>query len=406
MKMLFLTLICTTLFGCGSSPNTNQSATINADTVATINADAMVTIDLRNLKFTKNSVLNLSEIADSVTFVKLSQTVLLSDVRSISIMDETNEILVFSDNLLYRYDKSGNYIGKVFNSGRGPNEAICYMPPIVNSQQKFVTIDDNISNYYKTIDFTGNIISRQDKWTNGVRKTVVGYSDNLEVSYKKNDSYLSSPNSCNIYGDYLVEVNDISTKKNIYNLPNPDKDFRYQSKNTLSSVTLSENFLYFNKTTNYCYFSIANADTIYRTTNFMDVEAKFSIKLSEPRHTVKSYMMQYNGAHDKSRSGYLISGRRLFSDRYFFFNFYKTPDIATICYDNALNTTIEFDKIKDDVGGSGIEIPVRVHQLFSYNNKLYHPIDALTILDSGNASKFKGLTEDSNPMIMVIHLKK
>lgn len=398
MKTFYLFLLSAILFGCDTSVKPTQTTVVDVD--------SLVNIDLRNLKFPKNRALNLSEIADSVTFIRLPQNVLLSDVQSINIIDETNEMLIFSNGLVFRYDKNSKYINKVFSSGRGPNDAICFKLPIINSQQKFVTVDDNFSVYYKTFSLTGDLISKQVKSNDKSAKIVVGYSDNFEISYTKNYSNFSTPDSCNIYGNYLMEVKDVVNNKSVYNLPNPDRDFRYQATDKITGVTLIENFLCFDKATRYCYFSIANSDTIYRTTNFADVQSKYYIQLDEPRHDVKSYMMHINGAYDKSKSGYLKSGLSKFTDRYFFMQFMKRSDDTNVCYDNSTGFVVEFDKIKDDIGGSEIETILMMDKLSQHKNKLYYPIDALTILDSGNASKFSGLTENSNPVIMVVHLKK
>lgn len=398
MKIFYFLLLSTILFGCDTIVKSTQSMAVDDD--------SLVNINLRNLEFAKNRVLNLSEIADSVTFIRLSQNVLLSEVQSISIIDESNEILLLSNSLVFRFDKNGQYINKIFSSGRGPNEAVCFTPPIINSQQKLVTVDDNVSFYYKTFSLTGSLISKQVKTNDEFERRIVGYSDEFEISYTKNFSNFLTPDSCNVYGDYLVEVNDIVNKKTVYNLINPDKDFRYQATDKLTAISLIEDFLYFDKVTHYCYFSISNTDTIYQTTNFTDVKAKYYIQLDEPRYDMKSYMMQQNGAYDKSRSGYLKSGPRKFTDRYFFLQFYKKPDKTSVCYDTSTGSVVEFDTIKDDIGGSEIEIPILIDQLFQHKNKLYYSIDALTILDNGKVGKFPELTENSNPVIMVVHLKK
>lgn len=150
---LFTLLFVALLLSCASTPNNKKKP---------INPDPVVTIEFPKLKFDDTAVLKLSDIADSISYISLSNDILLSEIGYIK-QAKNNNFIILSNNMVYQYDQSGKYINRLFNSGRGPQDAICLTKPIINSERKYITVDDNFLNSIKNIALMVIIYPRNKK---------------------------------------------------------------------------------------------------------------------------------------------------------------------------------------------------------------------------------------------------
>lgn len=394
---LFTLLFVALLLSCASTPNNKKKP---------INPDPVVTIEFPKLKFDDTAVLKLSDIADSISYISLSNDILLSEIGYIK-QAKNNNFIILSNNMVYQYDQSGKYINRLFNSGRGPQDAICLTKPIINSERKYITVDDNFSQFYKKYSFYGNYISKEQKTENEIHKNIVGYIDAFEISYNKDNLYMTSSDSCNIYGDYLMYVKNTDTNSDVYKMVNPYKDFRLTPKAKGGAVSIEERFMFVQDTKNGILFNIADIDTIYQTTDFKNVRAKYILKYNNPKRDFLATMMRTVGHSDKTKGDYISFAKAVLGDRYFLFSFFKGLSSTIVCYDTSTGSLHEFSIIKNDIDElADIDMWMGIIQCSQNEDKLYIPIDAVTITDNGKADNFQGLTENSNPVIMVIHLKR
>lgn len=365
-------------------------------------------IDFSKLEIEKGSQIKLSDIAESVSYIRLSNAPLIGDVwfSNIYPVDE-NQFFIFSNGLMHRYDGLGKYMGKLYNSGRGPNEAIVHIAPVLNQAKGQVLVIDYASNSYKVFSTDGKFIEKRVYTSNNglTNLHTIGYVDNYEFTHTSNDSPRITPESCNPYNPILLEVKDMKTDKIVFRYPNPYANFRYK--------VISRNFgidsypAFCGKIPGKYWFNFRNIDTIYTTSNFSNITPAFVIKPKEPRRTFKDVFMGNNGASDKSKIDHSYIENITLSDRFVFILF-GVNGYHSAYYDARSGKTTLFEMIiKNDIDQvMDINMIMLMRQGAVYNNKAYVLIDAMAIVDNGKASKFPGLTENSNPVLMVINLKK
>lgn len=402
MKKILLFAFILLLLGCDNTPKaTNISST---DSVA----NELITIDYSNLLIDSGSELLLSEIADSISYIPLASDVLLKEVKYVTPSD-TKEILVQSNNTLYKYDNSGKYIGRVFSTGRGPNEAIAVLQPMVNRKKREVMVSDYASNSYKIFGIDDGKLIRQlpittDDWKSTVR--ISDYSGDMISYIQINRSFESTPESCNPYNKHLLEVKNIATDNMVYQHPNPDSSFRY--KITDRMMTQKNNELLVGDVSGKRWFNIVDMDTIYTTTDFKDVVPVFVLKQPKASLDFRSSTMGYYGALDKSKIEYSRIENIVLTDRFVIVYRESFADGMTVYYDVKSSKIAGFArKIKNDIDGvSDLDLRQMLMRGSVNDNKIYFALDATKIMDNNKGDRFKGLNEYSNPIVMVIHLKK
>lgn len=401
MKNISYLLILLVLSSCDNVPKKSVDAN-NAN-------NTQVIIDYSDDKDFEKTTLSLSDIADSISYIRLSSMdVLISDINQITIMPQ-EEIAIFSNGLVYRFDKTGNYIDIFYSSGRGPNEAIVPCIPSVNSTNRQVIVNDYASNSFKIFDVNRkNIGGMPSSVDNGKSyREVCGFIDNYLFSYTYNEMGAMNQDSLNYYTANLLEVQNIDTKECVYTYPNPDADFRYRAINDRIAIQVNNRDIFVGKTNGEYWFNIRDMDTIFTTADFKDITPKYILKQPEPKYTPRIRMMQSNRAYDKE----LTKNSRMIgiaqSDKYVFISYSNQKTPRGICYDTKAIKTLGFGAILNDIDGIG---KLDLANLIAYgvicDNKFYFPINAIELIDSDNEDKFRGLNENSNPIIMVIHLKK
>lgn len=370
------------------------------------NSSKPTIIDYTKHKFESGSQIKLSEIAESINYIRVADNVLLGDLMFSYTMPVNDKyFIIFSNGLVHRYDNSGKYINRVYSSGRGPKEAIVSTKPILNRTKGNVTVLCNTGEY-KVFRLDGQLVETYSaKRNSSVDIFPIGYLDNYEIITTTNNSPRTTPQSCNPYNKYLLEVKDIQTKKEVYRYPNPYSDFRYKVVSNRFGVDFYHAFC--GKVLNKYWFNFKNMDTIYTTSNFTTITPAFVLKSMEPRYDFKSWFMGNNGAMDKGKLGHSSIENISLSDR-FVFTLFGTSQYLSGYYDTKTRTAKLFEKIiKNDIDGvADVSMIKLMRHGEIYNNKIYVLIDALDIIDSGKGSKFPGLTESSNPILMVINLKK
>lgn len=367
-------------------------------------------IDISNIKLVKDATIKLSDIADSVSYITLSKNVLLGEIGLIKPIDDKH-FVIFSNQTVYRYTNGGKYVNRLFSSGRAANEAVCLSQPIVNRERNFILVDDNVSTYNKMFSGDGKLLGRNDKTRETIALYTAGYADNLEVIWLVKSNWYANAEKCNPFTKSIFEVRNIESKEIVYKHPNPYYNYGYKINNKGSSYT--GNDVCMGRSNNSYWFKIKDMDTVFTTTNFKDIKVKYIIKTPEPKLDFLANMKHRYGALDRSKSQYFRNKETLLTERYLFLDFlFRGFYTYNCCYDTKTKKLSFFEsKIINDIDGfCDIEniwsTQFGSDKAFYADNKLYVPIDAIKIIDAGKAKKFPGLTEDSNPIIMVVHLKK
>jgi hypothetical protein len=134
MKVLHSTLISTILFMNFSCNNAVDKLPEKTP------ADALFKIDVDNSKDILN--LKLSDLADSFRVIPLetNKNILLGP-SSFYVSD--NYILAFDQNGIYKFSAGGNFIKKIINRGRGPQEISVFTTYFMDEKNDFMYMDDS-----------------------------------------------------------------------------------------------------------------------------------------------------------------------------------------------------------------------------------------------------------------------
>ena len=134
MKLLLSTLISTILFMHFSCNNAVEKLPKGPPVDSLFKIDVDNSEDILNLK--------LSELADSFRIIQLetNKDILLGP-SSFYVSD--NYILAFDQNGIYKFSAEGNFIKKIINRGRGPQEISVFTTYFVDEKKDFMYIDDS-----------------------------------------------------------------------------------------------------------------------------------------------------------------------------------------------------------------------------------------------------------------------
>lgn len=362
------------------------------------------TIDLSQINQAERK-LKLSDIAQSISYIQLSRNIPLAEINYIKPIDN-GEFLIYCNSMVYRFDANGKYINSLFKSGRGPIDAVCYAEPAVDLSNRFVSINDNASSYYKMYNFEGKFLSKKEKKLNDMKYNIVGYHNSLEIAWLQKANWLSTPEKCNPFGEYFFTVTDLSSKKIVYQFKNPDANNYF--KITGERFMMIPSYLFLSTANNKLWFNIRDKYEVYSTSDFKDVKQEYQIIPKKPNDDFMAMTRKsFSGDTGKSTRANFRIEDVMVTDRYVIIKFWEKLKLAIAYYDKKTGKTDGYSAIENDIDKIAT---FDIYKLSSTNshsdNKLYVAIDALKIVDAGHASKFKGLNEDSNPVIMVVHLKK
>ena len=146
-----------------------------------------------------NDELKLSQIADSIRYIPLSNDFILKDIESMKVDDEGNFYIISSDeNGVYKFDRKGNFICQISKKGQGPGEYISLSDCDIhegkismnNGAGRMLYFDLDVSNgtinYREEKSYKGVSgvpvdidIKYQTWWRNGLADDGVTYRDNI-----------------------------------------------------------------------------------------------------------------------------------------------------------------------------------------------------------------------------------
>ncbi|MDD2284804.1 MAG: 6-bladed beta-propeller, partial [Paludibacter sp.] len=126
----FLILISAVLFGCSSGANRHG------------NSDGLTVIDVGS-DVGKGRVVDLSEIAQEITYIPLETTNGSYIGRAPVVYFENDRIYVKSHGVIKVFDMSGKYLFTFDRRGRGPEEYIYSAPKIERGTGKFYAESPN-----------------------------------------------------------------------------------------------------------------------------------------------------------------------------------------------------------------------------------------------------------------------
>lgn len=377
-------------------------------------------IDLTEVEYSDVSP-KLSEFADSISYIRLDEEPLISDVWDAGII-VTDDAMFVDCKQIYKYTLDGKFLLSLYMKGNGPGEADKY--PFVrgayNFERKYVTFPNILGLYYNSYSFDGKFLGFQNKLEdedpedkfdfkeNKSIKQICGYLDNIQVyAYDYQIAKRKTGDKLNPHGPVLLYAKDLNTDSVIYKLPNYHFDIKAAYQNAMAK---SEGYPldYGNIDSIYWVKSIVQ-DTIYRTSDFKSVRPwyVFKLKKNAADYSHKVHLALLDLDENEWRKEGLANVFALESGVLFR---YDTSTVAGVGYCKAGGKAKVISRdFENDLDGFLKKLSLEglnKHGFSQCNGYFYALVNAEEFFKDGSKSPFPDLTEDSNPVVVKLKLKK
>lgn len=158
MKMCIFYVLLFCLFGCSNKRNNTSLILLGTDTLV-VEEDINIRPQDKHLPIYEEIseyLNNLSEVASEVSFVKLSNEPLVRDFFVYDIQFTNQYVFLMGPQLIYQYDRDGNFIRQVGGKGQGPGEYTDLTAPLmIDSENKLLYAHDLRIQQLLVYDFDG-----------------------------------------------------------------------------------------------------------------------------------------------------------------------------------------------------------------------------------------------------------
>lgn len=395
----FFSVIIIIIVSCNST-NKDSSERIPSKKEPTI-------VDLTNVKKI-NSPINLSEFAESISYIRLDEEPLLGEMRSATLYVVEDTIYVVRENI-YKYTPEGRFIKKLFREGQGPEEAKKHVPTpaAINRTGRYFTFSNAVGYNYKSYSFDGRYMG-SEAIMDSLEKRINIYFDNCQVFeyVSSRNTYFNIGEKMNIIGSNVFYAKDLNTDEIKFKFPNPAAD-------ELATYTRQMEWfggnMHFNQIDSLLWFKHPAIDTLYYTKDFKTVDPGYIFKTDNSFMNMKQYIHFRVGDITKDEATNLIvisEAIPLPSHNLLFFLGNGRIGFAD------LNGQTSIYNEKPMINDLDAHIPEINHfdifyaQQFSIENGyLYFIMDAYKFFEEGSSPPFQSFTEDSNPVVVKLKLK-
>lgn len=375
-------------------------------------------IDLTEVEYSDVSP-KLSEFADSISYIRLDEEPLIGGIWNSAVVVVDDAIFIDCEQI-YKYTLDGKYVMSLFKKGNGPGEAIKFNRGVYNFDKEYVTFANNAGACYNSYSFDGKFVGNQNKVRDedpddkfDVEKTkgnkiICGYHNNMQAyCYGYNPFPAKRGEVLNPYGPVLLYLKDLTTDSVIYKLRNFHFDFKATKQ---GPTAMDSGFPADYGTVDSIFWVKPNTlDTIYRTTDFKSLRPwyVFKQKNSATDHTfqVRAILMDVDKSEFSREGGlsvYALESGVIFE--------YRTSAGYGKGYCKAggkvKNISRAFENDLDDYLKELTFDWLGQRKLFQRNGYLYALVSAEEFFKEGSKSPFPDLTEESNPVIVKMKLKK
>lgn len=375
-------------------------------------------IDLTEVEYSDASP-KLSEFADSISYIRLDEEPLIADIWDTGIIVTDDAMFVDCEQIL-KYTLDGKFLLSLFKKGNAPGEASKNTRGIYNFEDKYVTFSNAMGLYNNSYSFDGKFLGFQNKLEdedpedkfdvneNKSKKQICGYLDNIQIyAYDYKNIGVKTGAKLNPHGPILLYAKDLNTDSVIYKLPNYHFDIKATYQN---AMVKPEGYPldYGNIDSIYWVKSVVQ-DTIYRTSDFKSVRPWYVFKLkknaADYSHKVHLALLDVDES-EWSKEGltnvFALESGVLFR--------YETSTIAGVGYCKAGGKAKVISRyFENDLDGflKKLSLEGMNKHIFSQcNGYFYALVNAEEFFKEGSKSPFPDLTEDSNPVVVKLKLKK
>lgn len=397
MKQLIIMFLCAFLFACSSA---NKGRIQNEQDISII--------DLSDVKYSEKP-LKLSEFVESISYIRLDDTPLIPDLlfTGITISDDA---IYIDQKFIYKYTLDGKYLKSLFKKGQGPGEAIKLTKAAYDLENNIVAVNNNVGLTFRLYTLEGEYIGDSPKVDSiGWNKTIISYINGNEVYCYLPFYQPLRGDTINYDGPNFIYAKDLQLDSIVYRQQN----YHYDIKAVVQNGIVKDGGypLCYGTNDNIFWWKHQSVDTIYRTSDFKDVRPWYVIK------------------KNKSFADYEFCVHRMVLDipKYDF----SRKLIATVC---PLENGVLYS-VAGDIGDSGMGFCKKNSKALTFSSKgfindvdeyfrywksyyvsggngfvkdgyLYTLINAYDFFEEGCKPPFSDLTEESNPVIVKLKLKK
>ena len=377
-------------------------------------------IDLTEIEYSE-SPQPLSDFVESIEYIKLSEEPLVTDVRLINIAeDKKGNLYLNVPDGLFKYAPDGTFIKNLIKIGQGPNEICHKVDAIFNIEQEFIQIYDNGKSYYQKISLDGDFLERTDRSIilNGEylgRRDIYAYWKNFELYKWSNRIGLPDQGEyTNRDSLYFFHIKDLNTGSDIYKMTN--HNFHIKEK-IIGNWYKHKSYPIYRGTLNNTTYWVKPlfVDTVYCTTDWTDVRPLYVIKkdkdAADYEWEMKLFAGDGNVTWNEIRNKDRLNQVMALENGILFSYLQELPDKigAGFCPINGKAKTFS-QLFKNDIDeycpplDLGNLMYNRV--FFQKEGYIYIPVNAYEFFEEGAKPPFPDLTEDSNPVIVKLKLKK
>jgi len=428
IKALVSLVLLSVLFAC--SGNSNKKVVEDKPYQYASMQDGVLHLDIDKAR-KDSTILKLSEVCDSLIYIPLEtkkECLLGRHLNDFYI--DGDDIFLHMDVSAYHFKTSGKFVGQLGKKGRGPSEYIC-RALTVNKDDKRIYAKANYKRRMMEFDYNGNLLSDDIKLSPS-QEGILYFSPSKSLFYTSSYNFLLEKSKTNEYS--LLSEYDLNGKlkikiKSKY-FPNL---FFAESKGGRSSIYgaskyIMGNSLRFQEVSSDTVFSMTNGKIKpYIVLNNNDFRKPFTAERFESDPEDKMWWFICRGDSFPSR----VCGE---SSRYIFIDYFSEPSYIYDKHERKLTCVEQYVEYSEGEkpGEKNADRFVYFNDLDGFNHITYtrvvdnkfllSKIPAIDFLE--NLEKLKesgssnskyisqlekiaiGLTEESNPVIMLARLKK
>ncbi|MGB3752154.1 MAG: 6-bladed beta-propeller [Arcobacteraceae bacterium] len=249
-----VTILCVSCCGNVSKKKVKESKKVEKAYKYAFMKDGVLHLDLNEARKHPKEV-KLSDICDSLIYIPL-ETKKASLIKSINCIDIDGDDLFIQDGWkLLHFNRSGKFINQIGRTGRGPGEYIC-VGFSLNKKEKVIYAMANYKRRVMKFSYNGKLLSNKLKFNEHIVRPV--YSDKLNsiIGTDIYSLYTSKSKTYNMIKTLNVSNGVINNTKSKYF---PDKYFK-SDKNIRLSLLGPRPYSY----KGYAYFKELGSDTIFK----------------------------------------------------------------------------------------------------------------------------------------------
>ena len=402
-------------YGCSANENKKQEESFNTS--------EPVIIDVTQLKET--DPIRLSQFADSISYIFLSETDYVFDQNFSKIMIADDTLFLIKSDNVYKYTPEGVFIKKIIDSKQRRSPNIKYLYSAFNKKERFFTFSSskkivrqsmNYTQYedYVNFSFDGVFLNETNYVIDNHYKIINSYFDDFCLYRKDTIIGIDSrgnrlepvSTAINRLGPYLFYVENMNTGSVVYSYPNPTAENSFPYRNSDDFFPGNMNFIRIDSVLWFKHFVI---DTLFSTRDFVTITPGYVFKTDKSFMNIHDYTQLKNGLLDENRVNKLkkiwgilplpASGKLLFTVNRQIAIADNNGDTVGFSGEPVINDIDEYLK--------NIDITMYLGQRSFYveNDYLYLIVAANQFFKEGCKPPFENIMNDNSPVVLKIKLK-